>query len=144
MHGPRAASGIGIRSASTLSTSAFLASSHSTSSIVKAILPESMSDNTDRAVQSALNLRQMDHISSDPGSQKSWDQPICEEEFARLLITAPDNKSRAQLRKLVADIAISNSRTASRRYSTAHRHRLETGQSNLRPTFLLEMRRSGR
>ena len=93
--------GLGIRLASQLAPSAFLASAVGTRQLQDAILLQ-CSAATDRSVDLALSHWSIGHNLDAPaeasaGSQKSWDSPIVQLEHTRLMESLPNATDRARL-----------------------------------------------
>ena len=95
--------GLGVRSAVDVAPSAFLASAHSTASLVHSILPTSLSPLFSPVVSCALSAwssRVPDFqppSGDDAVSQKIWDQPGVELVSRRLLNGAQNSEDRARL-----------------------------------------------
>ena len=99
--------GIGLRTASTLATSAFLASASSTEALQQAILPPSHSNVADETRKSAADAW-ISLSSSEPSEpcfqriQKDWDGPVIKSMVNRIALTANSDVDRARLKAATA------------------------------------------
>ena len=94
--------GLGVRSAAQLSTSAFLASTAASSTLVHQILPPRLLDSPLLHVTEAKSLWSLGHDQPPPIApashhQRSWDSCKVQATFDTLLASAPDSRSRARL-----------------------------------------------
>ena len=95
--------GLGIRSVTQLAPSAFLASAAGSSSLVSQLLPSTLRLVPDPFQSDAIVLWKARHDEAPPTGtastqQKSWDTPVVNAAFNRLLESAPDERSQARLR----------------------------------------------
>ena len=94
--------GLGIRSATQLAPSAFLASAAGSSKLTRQILPPRLRDAPSPAHSEALAFWSSGHDEPPPRApasflQKSWDTPRVTSAYKDLLETAPDSLTRARL-----------------------------------------------
>ena len=99
--------GLGIRSASEVAPSAFLASHHATSGLVSAILPPSFTSPLSTSVADAVQVWAQGHdrkppVGADACKQKSWDAIRTRASSDSLLQNASNEEDRARL------LAVSN------------------------------------
>ena len=99
--------GLGIRRASQLAPSAFLASAFGCSDLISAILPQRLSSSTDpllaQAQQAWSSASTVSHtLVSLSGSQRAWDTPIIDECKRVLFLNAPNDVARARLLAVMA------------------------------------------
>ena len=95
--------GLGIQSVTQLAPSAFLASAAGSSSLISQLLPLNLRNAPDPLHSDALVLWKTGHHEVPPSGtasaqQKSWDAPVVNAIFERLLESAPDERSQARLR----------------------------------------------
>ena len=93
---------LGIRSASYLAPSAFLASADGASKLMHHLLPCHLSTTTYTERDSALHVWRQDlppdtPLPTSPSQQKSWDKPRVDVMFESLLSSCHDQESRARL-----------------------------------------------
>ena len=94
--------GTGIRRASQLAPSAFLASAAGCSELVCCILPPGCNPSSSDLIKSALTIWSSDHTEPPPvgpsaNLQKSWDLPKVRASYQALLNTAPEASFKAHL-----------------------------------------------
>ena len=99
---PVGSGGLGLRSASHLAPSAFLASADGASRLMHQLLPHHLSTTTYTERNSALSFWREDlppdtPLPPSPNRQKSWDKPRVEVLFDSLLRRCSDHESRARL-----------------------------------------------
>ena len=99
--------GLGIRRASQLAPSAFLASAFGCSDLISAILPQRLSLSTDpllaQAQEAWSSASTVSHtLVSLSGSQRAWDTPIIDECKRVLFLNAPNDVARACLLAVMA------------------------------------------
>jgi hypothetical protein len=94
---PISFSGIGLRSSSDLSSSAFLSSSHACGTLITSILPQEFVDKQDPMIREAILKRKVVGSPENPSSQRDWDRLLCNEKFDSLFTSYNDDKSRARL-----------------------------------------------
>ena len=94
--------GIGVRRATQLVPSAFLASAAGSSAVISRIFPDQFGSSIYPYVEQALSVWSESHDQPPPPSpvdkrQKAWDVPVVQESYDSLLDNAPDARSRARL-----------------------------------------------
>ena len=99
--------GIGLRTASKLATSAFLASAASTEALQQAILPPSHSNIADKTRNSAADACTSLSSSEPPEScfqyiQKAWNGPVVKSMMDRIALTANSDVDHARLKAATA------------------------------------------
>jgi hypothetical protein len=97
--------GLGVRSAVSLASSAYLASAASTADRINTLLPERLQQlPPDAAIKAALQIWQSAvdpsttlPVAAHAARQHAWDEPCCRRTAASLLETAVDDQARARL-----------------------------------------------
>ena len=98
---PVSKGGLGIRPASEIAIPGFLSSVHASTAIAKSLLPQTLQEHANVHWESALNVWKektgKNFLPDEPKYQASWDEPLYEARFEKLLQQSNNDQELARL-----------------------------------------------